>query len=165
MTSRPAGAQALARRDTRQTDLTTLESDLERLSRHNDDAIATAALAGLQQLRTCGPAITAQQFGALYLQVLREQHSLAGSPTAREWRSVRGLCRGVYMALLRQFRRDVRAARAARTSDLHEARHDAAATRRDSGGTSIVPDSATGPLDGSDRTGCGPHDGVTHASA
>jgi hypothetical protein len=165
MTSRPADPQALASRGNRQTDLTTLESDLERLSRHNDDAIATAALAVLQQLRTYGPAITAQQFGVLYLHVLREQHILAGSPTAREWRSVRGLCRGVYMAMLRQFRRDVRAAWTARICDLHEAPHDAPPTSRGGGGTSVVRDSPPGPLDGSGRSDRGPHDGVTHACA
>jgi hypothetical protein len=124
----------------RPTTLDSAYAHLERLARHRDDSIATIALDVLSELRRPDVPMSAQRFGAMYLAVLRAQQLAAGSGYAREWRSLRGLCGGVYRALLRQFRRDVQAARTTGTKATHSPIHGSSSA---SGATPHVPPLAT----------------------
>lgn len=92
----------------RRADSSSLTARLEALTRHPNDDLANAALAVLRQITNDPQLVSAQRFHEVYLEMLRQGRTLSYEHRRREWRAVCGLGVGVYHALIRRLRDDVR---------------------------------------------------------
>jgi hypothetical protein len=90
-----------------------LTKRLELLTHHSDNAVVSAARITLQHVRRYEP-LDARSFDKLYFEIVRQGRTLTRDRQLHEWKTVRDVGTGVYHALLRQLREDVKEQRASR---------------------------------------------------
>ena len=95
-------------RDRANVTVTALTQRLEDLANHSDKSVVAAARATVECIQ-CAEPLDVRSFHNLYFRILQQGKTLSSDHQHHEWRTVRDTAVGIYHALLREFRDDVKA--------------------------------------------------------